>query len=67
MAAGAAGAEGAAGPEEAGGATGCPNTLLPAVVVVLSTVRVGVVTAAATVVITGIIPRELLSVIAGAG
>lgn len=62
----AAGTEGAAG--AAGGAAGCPNTVLAAVVVVLlTTVGVGVVAAAATVLMTGVSPRELLSVIAGAG
>lgn len=58
------GAEGAGGTEEAGGAAGCPKTVL-AVVAVLTTVEVGVVPAAATVLITGVAPRELLSVIVG--
>lgn len=59
---------GAVGAEEAGGAAGCPNTVLAAVVVaVLATVGVEVVAAAATVLITGVTPRELLSIIAGGG
>lgn len=57
---------GAAGAKE--GATGCPNTVLVAEVVeVLTMVGVAVVAALATVLITGVIPRELLSVVAGAG
>lgn len=59
---------GAEGAEEVGGAAGCPNTMLAAaVVVLLTTVAVGVVAAGATVLITGVTPRELLSVVAGAG
>lgn len=59
---------GAVGAEEAGGAAGCPNTVLASVVVVLLTAAgVVVVAAAATVLIMGVSPRELLSVIVGAG
>ena len=56
-----------AGAEEAGVAAGCPNTLLGAVVDALLTAGVGVVAAGAAVLITGATPRELLSVVAGAG
>lgn len=63
-----AGAEGAEGVEDTGGAAGCPNTVLAGVAaVLLTTVGVGVVAAVATVLITGVTPRELLSVVAGAG
>lgn len=57
-----------AGAEDTGGAAGCPNTELAGVVVVLLTVvGVGVVATVATVLITGVTPRELLSVVAGEG
>lgn len=63
-----AGGVGAEEAEEAGGAAGCPNTLLATVVVaLLAVVGVGVVAAVATVLITGVTPRELLSVVAGGG
>lgn len=64
---GAAGAAGAEGAEDAGGAEGCANAALAAVVVVVLLTTVGVVVAGATVLITGVTPTELLSVIAGAG
>lgn len=57
-----------AGAEETGGAAGCPNTVLAVVVAALfTTVGVAVVEAGAAVMITGVTPRELLSVVAGAG
>lgn len=60
-----AGAEGA---EEVGGTADCPNTVLIGVVVVLlATERVGLVATGATVLITGVTPRELLSVVGGVG
>lgn len=56
-----------AGAEDAGGATGCPNTEPEAVVAaLLTTTEVGVVTAGAAVLMTGVTPMELLSVITGA-
>ncbi len=59
---------GAEGAEDAGGAAGCPNTVLAAVVdVVSATVGVGVVATGATVLITGVTSRVELSVVAGAG
>lgn len=64
---GAEGAGGAEGAEDAGGAADCPNTVLVAVAAAVLTLGVGVVTAGATVLITGVIPRELLSVAAGGG
>lgn len=63
-----AGAAGAGVAEDAGGAAGCPNTVLTAVVVVLAeTGGVGTVAAGATVVMTGVTPRELLSVVVSEG
>lgn len=63
-----AGAVGAEGVEDTGGAAGCPNTVLAGVVIVLLTaVGVGVTATVATVLITGVTPRALLSVVAGAG
>lgn len=68
---GAAGAAGAKGAEDTGGAAGCPNTVLAAaatvVVVLLAAAGVGVVAAGATVLITEVTPKELLSVVAGTG
>lgn len=59
---------GAAGAEDAGGAAGCPNTVLTAVVVVLAeTGGVGTVAAGATVVMTGVTSTELLSVVVREG
>lgn len=57
---------------DTGGAAGCPNAVLGAaaaaiVVVLLATAGVGVVAAGATVLITGVTPKELLSVVVGAG
>lgn len=55
-----------AGAEETGGAACCPNTVLAVVVAALfTTVVVGVVAAGAAVLITGVTPREPLSVVAG--
>lgn len=55
-----------AGAEGAGGAGGCPNTVLGTVVDALfTTAEVRVVAAGATVLITGVTPTELLSVVAG--
>lgn len=67
--AGAAEAEGAEGAEDAGGAAACPNSAPVAVVatVVLATVGVAVVVAGETVLITGVIPRLVLSVVTGGG
>lgn len=71
---GAEGADRDEGAEEAGGggaggagdAEGCPNTVLEGVAIVLfTTTGVVVVAAGATVLITGVTPRELLSVVAG--
>jgi len=58
----------AAGSEAgAGEATRCPNPLPPAGAAVLETSLEGVVAVAAAVLMTGITPREQLSVVAGAG
>ena len=57
-----------AGAEEAGGAAGCPNTVLAAVAgALLTTTGVVVVAAGAAVLTTGVAATELLSVIAGVG
>lgn len=58
----------AEGAEEAGGTAGCPKTVLAVVVGAgVTVVRVAVVAAGAAVLITGVTPIELLSVVAGAG
>lgn len=65
---GAAGVAGAVGAEDAGGAAGCPKTVLAAVVVTPAAVGVEVVAAAGlTVLITGVTSMVVLSVVAGAG
>lgn len=60
----------AEGAEDTGGAAGCPNTVLAAatavVAVLVATAGEGVATVGASVLITGVIPKELLSVVAGA-
>lgn len=57
-----------AGADGAGGATGCPNTVLAAVVVVLlAAVMVEVLHTGATVFITGVTAMVPLSVTTGAG
>lgn len=68
MDAGAVGTEGAEGGEDTRGATGCPKTVLVGVaIVLLAMAGVEVVAAVATVLITGVTPMELLSVVTGAG
>lgn len=57
----------AAGAEEAGTTADCPKTVLAEVAAVLATVEVWVVAVGAAVLITGVTPIELLSVVAGAG
>lgn len=63
------GAAGAEAVEDAGGAAGCPNTVLgtTAAVELLATAEVSVVAAGATVLTTTGAPTELLSVVGGAG